>query len=60
MNSELNKEEIERLKSLATPSRACKALLKSLEKELKELEKLGLVKEEYGKWTLTEKGEFYV
>jgi predicted transcriptional regulator len=56
MNSELNKEEIKRLKSLATQSRASKALLKSLEK----LEKLGLVKEECGKWTLTEKGELYV
>ena len=57
MNSEFNKgiSWQERDGSKAKTIR-----LRSLEKELKELEKLGLVKEEHGKWTLTEKGEFYV
>tara|TARA_Y100000310_G_C20657928_1_gene803018 strand:- start:2014 stop:2157 length:144 start_codon:yes stop_codon:yes gene_type:complete len=46
--------------SARVASKAKTERLRSLEKELKELEKLGLVKEEHGKWTLTEKGEFYV
>ncbi len=57
MNSELNKFLS---MSARVASKAKTERLRSLEKELKELEKLGLVKEEHGKWTLTEKGEFYV